>query len=258
MAWRSRVKVEGRVDAGAVLKDSVAILVRNIVPFGTLTALAFIPVILVFSWMVAITVSEDVDSQTWLFQNLIPFTVIITVVTLICTWALSGTLVYGVYQHIRGRPVRVGDCLTVGLRRLPAVLGTSIIVGLLTAVGLAACFIPGIIVACMLWVALPATVIENVNPIEAIKRSTALTTGTRGSIFAVLFVLGLANKLVEVAVDALLDDAVSMQLGFELTLRLGLLLFFSLWGAVAPAVGYYQLRRSREGMEIDDLAAVFD
>lgn len=258
MAWRERVNVKGSIDAGRVLKESLVIIARNAPQFTTLTVMTFLPVIAVFGWMVAITIGEDEESQMWLFENLLPFQLGLIAITIVATWALSGMLVYGVYQHIRGRPVRVGDCVAVGLRCLPGVLGTSLIVGVLTAVGFAACLIPGIIVACMLWVALPATVIERVNPIQAINRSTALTTGTRWPIFAVIFVIGLAQKLCELAIDAPFEDSVPGQLGTELVLRLVLLLVFSLWTAVAPVVGYSDLRRMREGLEVDDLAAVFD
>jgi len=258
MGWRDRVNVKGSIDAGSVLKESLAIIGSNAPQFTALTVMTFLPVIAVFGWMVAITVGEDTDAQVWLYEHLVPFQIGLTGIIIIATWALSGMLVYGVYQHIRGRPVRVGDCMAVGMRRLPGVLGTSLIVGLLTALGFAACIVPGIMVACMLWVALPATVIERCNPIQAINRSTALTTGTRWPIFAVLFVIGLAQKACEFAVDAPFDDDVPGQLGTELALRLVLLLVFSLWTAVAPVVGYSDLRRMREGLEVDDLAAVFD
>ena len=92
------------------------------------------------------------------------------------------------------------------------------------------------------------------GPIAAINRSTVLTTGTRWPIFAVLFVIGLIQIVLLVAVIAALEDHIVAHLVVELVLTL----LFACWTAVAPVVGYSDLRRMREGLEVDDLAAVFD
>jgi len=258
MSARDRIRKTDRVDPGAILKQSLAIVARNALQFSALTLLAFAPVIVYFGWLIAITLGEMRQSQLWLNANLLPIQIVEVAITLLATWTLSGMLVYGVYQHMRQRPVRIGDCVTVGLRRLPAVFGTALVVAAATGLGTAACVFPGVFLACMLWVALPVTVIENVGPIRACDRSSKLTTGMRGSIFAILFVMGGANWLTNFALGKVFDHTSPAQLGTELFLRLFVMLLYSMWTATAPAVGYYEIRRMREGLEVEDLAAVFD
>ena len=73
------------------------------------------------------------------------------------------TLVYGSMQALRGQQVTVGECLSEGLKRLGAALGVAILSGIGIVFGMILLIVPGLILAAMWAVAVPAAVIEEMS-----------------------------------------------------------------------------------------------
>ncbi len=82
------------------------------------------------------------------------------------------------------------------LSRYPALIGTSILSGIVVVLGLIALVVPGIFLAIKLSVAGPASVLDDKNPIEAMKASWDATTGSWWEIFAVFLVISVIVSII--------------------------------------------------------------
>jgi hypothetical protein len=119
--------------------------------------------------------------------------------------------------------------------------------------GILACIVPGILLALRWSVSVPAAVEERHGAFEALRRSTYLTDGYRGTIFGILFVLNIVSQGASRVLDlALREDPSSllMALGAVIVLGAGL-------SATATAVMYYRLRSIKESIDVDQIASVF-
>jgi uncharacterized membrane protein len=148
------------------------------------------------------------------------------------------------------------ESLRIGFGRILPVLGTAILVGLLTMLGGIALVIPAFIVMTMLFVAIPACVVERLGPGKSIGRSAALTKGYRWRVFGLwisfMIVLGIVQS-VSVGIGASIGGAFVAQL--VLLLWNAVYIAFS---ATLAVVTYRDLRVAKEGVDTDQIAAVFD
>jgi uncharacterized membrane protein len=171
---------------------------------------------------------------------------------------VSVTLVYGAMQALRGRQVTVGECLSEGLKRLGAALGVAILFGIGVLFGLFMLVVPGLILGAMWAVAVPAAVIEKRGAIAALSRSQELTSGRRWRVFGAYVV-----SLLLMWVGGMVTEGVlTVVTGFKSTATyLGLWAFSALFEAFTACLLttlYYYLRREKEGVDIQQIAAVFD
>jgi hypothetical protein len=180
---------------------------------------------------------------------------------------LAGALTFGVIRALRGDKASVGEIAEAGASSLGRVLVVSLLVGIMTLIGALLCIVPGVIVACMNWVAVPVTVMERPGIRASLDRSHELTSGTRLGVFAVLLVVALIGGAAAFAAGGVAMAIVSLGGGEAPTgaahslTQLALTLFvlpFQCLGAAAPAVGYQDLRLHREGADVDDLVRVFE
>jgi len=113
--------------------------------------------------------------------------------------------------------------------------------------------VPGIIAALALWVAVPVAVVERPGVINSLKRSIELTNGYRWSILGLLVVASIVGAVVSYAASLLLDPTSPLPAAITSIVD-GVTAAFS---AIVAAVGYQQLRQAKEGVNVDQLAAVF-
>jgi uncharacterized membrane protein len=156
---------------------------------------------------------------------------------------------------MRGRPVRLAESLNVVLRRFLPLVGFGLVAIFLIWLGLTLLIIPGLILYTMWFVGLQACVVERLGPWTSLRRSRELTKGHRWKLF------GLALLLIITSLGSLL-------LEFELTVvagpmvgLVGKLIWKGIWVAFASvvvAVTYQDLRVIKEGIDIEQIAVVFD
>ena len=114
------------------------------------------------------------------------------------------------YATLReGEKVDIGDLFPAALRKVLPVMGVSLIVTLGTLFGYALLIIPGIILALLWSVAMPALVAENLGVMDSLKRSAALTKGCKRWIFLTYLVLMAAAVGVYVAIVVLVIAVVA-------------------------------------------------
>lgn len=146
--------------------------------------------------------------------------------SLILTFVTALTSV-SVGRSVLGKVAQPGDAFRAALKRFPVVLGitllmslgmTVIMVVIIAAIVIAAMLNPvvGIIVAFLMivamivgvvWasvklsIAVPAAVLENLGPIQALARSWRLTQGRFWMIFAVILVAGIITSVIQQVVS---------------------------------------------------------
>jgi hypothetical protein len=251
---------------GRALSLGFSTMFRNIIPFAILGGILFVPVLLyslhLQDTVAAMTESGIGEDDAW---TIIRMAVMLLVITWVMKTLLGASVTYGVVMQVRGQPAGIGPSVVKGVSRLLPVLVIGLLVALI-AVGplvllafvspiLALAWIPfAIILYCMYYVAVPASVCEKPGIGGALLRSRDLTSGHKGGIFGMLLVLGLIDYGVGKVLESMFETDPKMFLysSFGVDLILGIL------GACVCASTYYLLRSEKEGTSADDLASVFD
>jgi hypothetical protein len=180
------------------------------------------------------------------------------IVDLVVGQIVTVTLVYGALQALRGRTVSIGECFSQGMRRLGSALGVALLSGIGIALGMVLLVVPGLILATMWAVAVPVAVIEERSSTAALNRSQELTSGRRWRVFFAYLV----SLLIMIVGGAVIEGIIELVAGEGSTeSTVGIWVFSALvqaFTATLVATLYYFLRREKEGVDIDQIAAVFD
>ena len=239
------------ISMGGVIRRTFAVLLANFLPFLIISFLLSLPLL---AFNIASGGGIAVDPAVAGVSFLIGF-----LISMIVTYAAMGALVYGTVAYLRGQPAGFGLCISRGLAMLVTVILVGIVVTLLAALGMVALVVPGFIVLTMTAVAVPAAVVERPGVWASVKRSAELTKGNRWRVFGlmVIFYLGITATgwaltfagLPIMAPDGSLLAMVSLYIWSGVTVAL-----FGVFGAVL----YHDLRIAKEGVNTEQIAAVFD
>lgn len=239
---------------GNVLSLTVGIFFKNLGSFLLLTALVYLPL---FAVLAAVVLGDAPILRTgsrvaWI---LLPLAFGI----LFSTIAQAGVM-YATVSALRGRPASFGESLWGGLRRIPAVLGVALLTGLLLALGIYYYLLPGLLVATIVWVAVPAAVIERTGVLGSIKRSDRLTNHTRWPILAMVLIVWVVDFGLHAIVsfgfgEGFVSRGEMLALTFS---HVGISVLTTAFSATMAAVGYYSLRIVKEHVAVEELASVFE
>jgi hypothetical protein len=273
-----------RFTVGGVISAGLSVVFAYLFRFLAIILAAGLPLILLLGIGMAVLWAGAVSSGPGLNVKFegdatagqILFVILAAFLLLLIYFLIQSALTYGTLQHLRGRPVAIGACFSHGFNALPRVLLASILLVLgLFVVGGAAALIFGLVVGgfglggilvgvafgagflyviTLLWLFVPAIVVERAGAIECFGRSMELTKGHRWGIFGILVLVTIANWVISFASQALTEVAPAA--GSVIDIASGL--FFLALSPVLAAVGYYYLRAEKEGVAIDDVVRVFD
>lgn len=184
---------------------------------------------------------------------------------------LAAVCAYAVFQSLNHRPPSFLRAVRNGFARALPALGTTLAVAILIGIGSVMWFgLPAVFGICILYVAVPARVIERAGIHRSLARSRDLTSGSLVQIFFLIVILlavhlGVAYALrstVSGYLQARAESAAEVS-SFLAVVNVGTaidLVFASVsasFFAVSTAVVYFLLRQSKEGTNADELAAVF-
>jgi hypothetical protein len=232
---------------GRALGRAIQIWFRNLVPFLLLSLVVYSPLVV----LTYLHISDKVVSMTeGAFASWLTFG------AALLGFVLSATLVYGVVMQLRGQPAPLGQCISIGLKRLLPVIGVSMLSAIVIGVGFVLLVVPGIIFYCMLYVAVPASVVERPGLLGALRRSRELTRDYRLPIFGLLILVGVTGALLTL----LLEKGVHPSVGPNTYLWLSLAqqVIVGSFSAVLVGVVYHDLRVAKEGASTEDLARIFE
>jgi hypothetical protein len=232
---------------GCVLERASAVFSRNFMIFFVVTAVASLPTFLLLFGSHE-TTDDPVKALLLIGLGLFLGVVLGTL--------SQAVVLYGAFQDLRGRPIDLGLTLQVGLRRFLPIVGVAISVTLFACLGLVLFVVPGLIWFTKWFVAMPACVVEELGVYRSRERSAQLTEGHRWKIFGIIVLLVVADLIVDHAIDVTLSSVAG-----GVAALAGHVIWRGIWGAfyaIFAVVTYHDLRVAEDGVDIEQVAAVFE
>lgn len=173
----------------------------------------------------------------------------------------NAALVLVVFRFLEGQEASFGRSLRVIFQRFFSLIAVAILTNVALVVGFLLLIVPGVILACALFVITPALVVEDVGPLRAWRRSFDLTEGHRWKIFRLL--LRLSGLLLLLVVVAMVPYVVVPETSpyfpvMELVVSLVVSFVIVTLLSVSATVTYFRLREVKEGLGTEELLEVFE
>jgi hypothetical protein len=249
------------LDIGRVIQELFSVLRRNFATFGLLAViLVGVPTAVLYSFLGSAITSRSPAQMLGAGSG--SFFLGVVVVGLL-TLILQGTIIYGTVSDLNERKVSVTESLSVGLRAFLPLLGLGILMGLAIGCGMILLIVPGIMLAVAWCVAVPVYVVERPGVMACFGRAAALTRGNRWSIFG-LFVIYVVAAIIIQAVLGIVGGLLNFATigGFQILNFLIITPLIQVATALIASTGvavlYVELRRIRDGVGPQGLAAIFD
>lgn len=232
---------------GTIIQQIFQVYLANFIPFTLIALLGFLPLI-VFQGVFFDPNPFREPSPAQALANLGG-----AVITMLLQQIVVGAIVFGVFQFLRGKKAGLGECFATGFQRFLPVLGTAFVAGLATGAAFLCLCIPGLIVATILYVAVPVAVIENPGVGESLKRSATLTSGFRWEVFFI----NLGIQLLAIIAQSF---GVFVLKGWpQFVVSQTVIVLFAAIGGVTSSLVYFRLRQVKESVQdAEEIAAVFD
>jgi hypothetical protein len=252
--------------AGAVISRSVSLWWKNVLRFAVLALFLYVPIFVIgvgafFVIPNGLRLQQPDGQSPFDPARVFGFLSVGGALTIVVACIQMGALTYGAVQGIAGREIRIGAMLRVGLRRAWVLFVAAIAMALMVSAGLVLLLVPGIMIGCAASVAIPAAVAERKGPIEAIRRSFALTRGSRWAVLGAFLVTALiawCTSLIFNVLAQLAGNGGVVVHGFAILLVVVANLLVSALPTIVPAVAYHDLRVAKEGVDTSELVKVFE
>ncbi|HEY1753437.1 MAG TPA: hypothetical protein VGG29_19425 [Caulobacteraceae bacterium] len=197
-------------------------------------------------------------------------------ISIVCNAVLQAAVIHATVGDLAGRKVSFGESLGVGFRFFLPLIGISIIAWVGCTLGFILFIVPGVLLALAWCVAAPAAVMEGVGVFGALGRSLDLTRNHRGAIFGLMLAYIVVTWIVQMVLGSIAAVSVAssagamraapgqLPQGFQtlMWVQTGFALVINTLLASVSSVGiasiYFELRQSKEGIGVEQLASVFD
>jgi len=230
-----------RFSVTLALSRAIEVLFQNFFTIFAISALATVP-LGIYTWLEAHGIKGGGSWVSLLINGVFS--------------ALStAMIVFATFQALRSRGINPGESIVRGLQRFWPVFWASVLVGIVTGIGFLLLLVPGFIATCVWYVTIPACVVERLGSTESMSRSSDLTAGYRWPIFGAVLVVGIVEIAGIAVIGALLrpETLVAYVLVYFVFIAL-----VRAYESVLATIIYHDLRVAKEGVDIEQLAAVFD
>ncbi len=272
------------VEVGDILTTTWRTASRNFVPFALIAGAVMIPLSLLgFVLTVALHYALPAIVESADHGSLGPAAVLgalvwcITIFLSIAAHAfVQGALMYGAVEALAGRRPTIGAMASAAIKQLHWLIIASLLVSIAVVVGFLCCFVPGPLALCLLCLVIPAIVVEQMGPIQAVQRSFELTQPHLFNVFLVWLVIIAAVLTMSccifgpvvggmgalgaggdpAAIAELQNPLHPVQL-FTQLLSMGLRIVIDVTVCTVTAVLYAKIRGVRDGVDAEALARVF-
>lgn len=234
---------------GSAIEAAASVLIGHFVPFVVTALIAGLPNV-VYWYLIGRGASRSILTTTGAVSMVVSTAAMIFVIQ---------TLTYGTVQALRGRSVSIGDCLAQGGRRLPVGMAVGFLAYVGIVLGAVFLIVPGIILFTRWSVALPAATVEGTGILTSLARSRDLTRGRRWRVFGTIIV----PVLISLVTSWLLIGIFGFGLHGVTTPAFQIASWVvhaveQAFSVCVFATLYYYLHREQEGVDIEQIAAVFD
>ena len=271
----------GRFSLGSVLAEGARYYVRNLSVILPLSLLAFTPAFLVM----AISVNDAFRFDLGPVGGELRYR---EMTGLFCGVWLQAGLSLGVMRHLEGGYHRdFGEVLIGSIHSLfrfahvafgvvavfvvgfltfvwPSAVLANTLAGTLSSfavaiavVGFIAVALMGLVLATILWVAVPSAAVEHCGIVSALGRSYELTRNHRARILGLLMILVVIGVIAEFVVSLVFYRVPGNLLSPEMAKQIGSILIWGLVGSVA-VVSYHDLRILEEGTANRAISKAFE
>jgi hypothetical protein len=131
-----------------------------------------------------------------LFGAVLALAVIALVLGMLAHLVLTGLLTVVVSRSVIGQPVTVSDAWATVRPQLPRLLGLTLLVGIVTVIGLFFCLVPGIYLWALWGLATPALILERQTVTGAMRRSARLVQGSWWRVFLILLLAAILTAVI--------------------------------------------------------------
>jgi uncharacterized membrane protein len=243
------------IDIGSVLQRGFAVVWHNAAGF-MLAAAVFVGVpSFLIEYLAAPDTQAMLDDGGFAWAGLM---FVLALFYVFGTSLLQVAVVRSSILRLNGRPAEFGRSLGTTLGFVLPVFGLSIVYALGVGLGLVLLVVPGIIVMCMWFVAVPVLVEERAGIMGSLSRSAELTSGSRWQVFALIIILSLLGWVLGLVFGIFPATAVPENTVFIALCNAIAAAVSGVFGAAVGASLYIELRQVREGATTDNLAAIFD
>jgi hypothetical protein len=228
-------------EVGASLARTMELFTGN---FGRFVVLALIPLLplLFVEWERSSGSLSEVQGQ-----------VASGVLSFLLNPIATAAILYGAISQMRGETFTIVRSFGVILPRLLAILGVTLCVSFAIAVAAVLFVLPGFIVMCILYVAIPACGVEKLGVFGSMDRSGVLTRGYRWRIFGLFLIATIIS-----IVFSNLATFVGIGRPVNWVINSGLQVVSTGFNGVLVAVIYHNLRVAKENVDVSKIANVFD
>ena len=237
----------GDIRIGHIFGRAWEIFTANFLKFFIITMIVALPNTLL--------VGSISDPQTAPDGGLAARVLIGAIIAIVLGMLTQAVILYMAFQYLRGQSASIGDAVQKALPRLLPLLGLIFLASLGWTIGLMLLVIPGIILMVRWSVSIPVCVVERLGPVASLKRSAELTKGHRWKIFGMFFLIWLISMVIGIVIGAVMGA-----LGHVFVLVANLLwtaawagYFNSVWAMI-----YHDLRVAKDGVDVEQIASVFD
>lgn len=253
-----------RFTAGGVVGRTLEVWWRHLIPFTVMSLAVYAPAVvapvLAWSWLVPGAPGGGADGI--LRAGALATGAVVVMLALAVVQA--GAVMFGTARSLAGEQARFGEMLAIGVRRGLPVIAAVLLVWLAVLGATLLLVVPGIVVMVATSVAVPAAVVERRGPLDAFRRSLALTRGARWPLFAaglaLVVIVALLSTLAQAAAGLLMGALAADTSAVPAVLILSQLgnALFSVIPTVGISVAYHDLRVAKEGVDTGALARVFE
>jgi hypothetical protein len=239
---------------GRVLIRAWQILAANFIFFFIVTAIVALPMAVLeidlrspaFGW--SSELGRSPPAFGWSFG-------ITIILGLILHTIGEAVLLFGAFQYLCGVQVRPTEAVRRALSRFFPLVGLGILSGLGIGLGAILLLLPGLILIVMWAVIVPVCVVERLGPIDSMSRSSDLTRGHRWKLSGIMIPLLALQEIGRRLVPFILAPAGLV------VMSLGVVLWTAMWASYWNCVlimTYHDLRVAKEGVDTEQIAAIFD
>lgn len=237
---------------GKILDRSIQFIFKNILWITLIGFIISFPSFAFEEWMSPLEPSNQLE--------MIKYKIIFYLISVLLGPILAGTVTLLIGEQFCGRKMALSVAIKKSLKKWIQLVLLHLIVLIVMGLGFFLLIIPGIIALCATACAVPAMMLENLDPMEAFERSWKLTKSNRLRIFGYLILTGLIVAIGQaitgmlVGFGSLIYEAISLDHLSIYTIGMMAILMAPLI-ALGPAIAtllFFDLRIRKEAFDLEE------